>query len=181
MGRLYNGSHLSAGRITSRSVTNTHAHKHHTFGVSLGMRLIYLWTHVERAHVHVCQMNFIGLCARLCMATSCHCVYVFVFVYLYIFFAGCDFNIMIPFNMNWQMNLSSMRNDSKWKPHRKLLPSLMCMSMTFYLSRSIDCVIQNSVFIEMLRPLSVFLSLSVYEFLYGDLTIVYQLTHMNSK
>lgn len=109
--------------------TDAHINTPHVRSVCSGMRLIYLWTHVSRAHVHVYQMNFIGLCARLCMATSRLCICA-SHVRLCIVFQRND-----TFNWNWQMNLSSIWNESKWKPHRKLLPSLMCvddiLSITF--------------------------------------------------
>lgn len=101
------------------------------------MRLIYLWTHVSRAHVHVYRMNFIGLCACLlaCAWLRSVCVYVHR--------VRLCINTMIPFNWNWQMNLSSIWNESEWKPHRKLLPSLMCVDDILSISRSIDYVIQK--------------------------------------
>lgn len=87
----YNGFHLVQDVIYPvRSLIHTHAHLNTTRSVCLGMRLIYSWTHVRRAHVHVYQMNFIGLCARLCMATSLSVSMCTAYVYVFHVYFLCS-------------------------------------------------------------------------------------------
>lgn len=99
-----------------RSPIHTHAHINTTRSVCSGMRLIYLWTHVKRAHVHVYQMNFIGLCARLCMATPCLCVCACLCI-LCLFSLLLRFQHNDTFNWNWQMNLSSIYETNRNENH----------------------------------------------------------------